>query len=1617
MKSILKIFTIISMIVLMTTAVFAIDKFADFPNIGERSGDILLGESALGKDYVKISSTFSDADSYILLYKIYNQDKSFKKIKQQENSLSSTFNIKIEHLNSYEFCIIAIQNENILKMTPIEVLEVGERLGTQLEPILTQSKSFNQKAKSIQNKSIHRKIYPNGLELTLDIDKQSFPYINLLVKITKDGKNYDGSDLAVLNKDAFGISEDNRMQSLTNLIPPQANSTRKIADIVFVHDDSGSLGDEASQVKANIQTFLSQLDQSGIDYRVGLLPYGGAGGYSNPSGSIKHGGNLHDNGTDLISDINDMRFDGGTERAFDAMNLASNSILWRQSTQKIIILITDEDNDNGSINESTLTSNLKNNGVTVYGLTRGHSEFNRIATATGGKIYNITNSFGDILNEIGAEIISKYIIQYKSDNVVLDGLERDVNLTVKVDNREESIIGKYTPTPPVEIITEQITNKLSEKGQREYVSIPIHAKITKAGANSNLITAKLYYRDSGGTYNSVLMSNSGNSIFVANIPNDTVIRPKVEYYISAIDSSDNNKIYTYPSNDPGNNPIVISVLPNVAPEINIIYASKAKVGSPFTIKAIVEDVTNEVTKVTLYYREKGSNIYTSIESVYSQPKVVFEGTIPAFHMSKNGMEYYIDAVDDLGVHKTYGSATNPIQIHVTSPIVENNNSKEIGNLIVYADKFTVNGNNPDEWLARGQVTVGNKFGNKILSFDKGLMLNYTTNSVKSTKGWQTSMVALKMKRNSVALALDLPLYKGDISIDCSPVEPVISLTDGVSTFRPGGIPILYPAQAKIIIKDEEIVFTDVYSTLSSLSTNVNISDLILSQVGNSSQKLTLGFEDLTKFYKIKNSKFKLGKLSGTWDVVNEAFSIEAYLKLEGIFGRVGGFGATLGFAYSPKWQLNTVGGKIGFSKVQQVLWTFPTTPPSPFGVRLTDGSFLVDGIATGRSLKFSATGGMKLTDALFILEGFEQAVGTPIVSGQTTLLVDMSGKVVASGNMKLFEVIPLANTVLTLGNPTSLETNIKIGHQNIGNVLLGRVYFHLAQKKGKIFEMNGQSNMTLQIPEVAPWIGGTKLQEISVDGLLRLDTKEIKDAQFIAKYNLFFTEIGIRLDLSDWNNPNLYLKGFGGEVQVFKTTHKFSKTSNNLVTVNKNVPYVFIKVISNNENSSADFNITLPNGDKFTPSTALADKDAPNIDKIFFMSNSNAKEAYYAIKNPENGSYKIDINNNSKLGGYSISVIYPNDKPKIVVEDGSDMTWDGSSAINIAWTDSDKDNDAKISLYYSTENNGHRGTPIAIDISEDDTADNYDWIPSADIQSGDYYVFAKIDDGEYAPTFVYRKGKITINNSKAPTVPQNIKVTPIDGGLKVTWDSIAGLELSYRIYVSEDGVDKVYDFASGTDNEYIVHGLKNDTSYGVQVQAINSEGYVSLLSDIVSAQTPFNKNNPGGAPDLVIDTLKSSVTSSNQKIDGDISIKVFIKNIGDIDASFAKVKCYYGKMDKESLLDTKAVGTIEKDGNITLEFNFNTQTLDQNDSRMFYILIEDVVSDELITTNNVAVLKSKLSKNEDINSDFEVNILDYMKVQVMIDSGNTDLSADINNDGSIDTDDLTLIKSLWGKKY
>ncbi|MEA3387527.1 MAG: hypothetical protein U9Q66_04040 [Patescibacteria group bacterium] len=137
------------------------DKFTDFPDIGKTSGDISLNQSEFGKTFVKvaISSEIYEDRKYILVYKTFDINGKFIEIKTVENVGISEFNIEVNSLNAYKFCIASVQNDTIMEVSPIEELFPGEMLG-----------------KSASARSIARQTELSGVDVLLDVDAQSFPY-------------------------------------------------------------------------------------------------------------------------------------------------------------------------------------------------------------------------------------------------------------------------------------------------------------------------------------------------------------------------------------------------------------------------------------------------------------------------------------------------------------------------------------------------------------------------------------------------------------------------------------------------------------------------------------------------------------------------------------------------------------------------------------------------------------------------------------------------------------------------------------------------------------------------------------------------------------------------------------------------------------------------------------------------------------------------------------------------------------------------------------------------------------------------------------------------------------------------------------------------------------------------------------------------------------------------------------------------------------------------------------------------------------------------------------------------------------------------------------------------
>jgi len=392
---------------------------------------------------------------------------------------------------------------------------------------------------------------------------------------------------------------------------------------------------------------------------------------------------------------------------------------------------------------------------------------------------------------------------------------------------------------------------------------------------------------------------------------------------------------------------------------------------------------------------------------------------------------------------------------------------------------------------------------------------------------------------------------------------------------------------------------------------------------------------------------------------------------------------------------------------------------------------------------------------------------------------------------------------------------------------VGRLYLAISALSNYV-EITGQQKLTIQLPAYTPILGQKVLNEQNVQGTVRLNAQYIDLMEFITKIKHGNLEIGVRLDISNITDPHLYVTGWGKKIKV-RSGSRLRAGERQVITIDKD--YDTVMLVATSDQNAALFNLTLPNGVQYTPTTAPTAEFATDI---FFNRNDAAHEAYYALTKPAKGDYTLEMTNATDLGNYKVELWTPSPKPTIALTSlTNDQMWNGMSPVNVTWTDSDPSNNAKISLYYDTDNQGYNGTLIATDILANDPNNSFEWKPTTALQSGNYHLYAKIDDRDNIPLFSYSQGKLVVTNPKAPAVPQNVIATPGNGTITVTWTANTEPNLiSYRVYVSNTLGDGHYEqnFGVGLDTSYEIRGLDSSKTYEVVVSAINEDSLESPRS-------------------------------------------------------------------------------------------------------------------------------------------------------------------------------------------
>lgn len=1411
-----------------------------------------------------------------------------------------------------------------------------------------------------QNNATNAQSEDWATNFTIDFD--AFPRIIITSDLKYQDKSFDGSaeNLPLLTSSDISLREDGRYEDVTRIVQPDPNSSKKIVDIVFVHDDSGSLGDEAQQVRENILNFVQTLSDENFDYRIGLVPYGGYN-FSRPEGTLLNNGSLTDDPVEFQSYIDQMRFDGSREKAFDAMHLAITGTLWRPATQKVVVLVTDEDNDWGQINEQTVIDTFLDNNVLFYGLTAGHSDFERIATAVSGQTFDVRSDFSIILNEIGADLTSRYQTQYESDNTQLDGVERVIDFKVDtLDFNSNPVVGefsiKYTPIVPVTLELTPDTLALLGKGQLPGQALPIRVA---AGSEAVISGMSLGYRHSTETtYTFADMSQETDGSWYADIPQSAVQDGSVQFYISAVTDAGTK---TLPATDPQTKPMTITVFPNVPPEFSHTPIESAPANSDIIVTAMAEDATNAVATVSMYYRESGAPLYTAVNTQFDAPTASFEEIIPASAVTSLGVEYFLVAVDDFGSETFIGSPEQPLFVNVDDEVLPAA-CNEFGSIKVCANDFTEITDSTNVW-ASGNVQLGLTTGNSLLGFSGTLVIDSGTNEIRTLSSGRVKAVDIVLGNLA---AKDIPLGEMSFEIDGGDANPELIPT-GSFGFRINSASLsgetIAIADTNISIPSELTLplYLD-YADVNSMDDElITLGDLVLSQNENES---SLAFTiDMDTALAGNNSK-RIGKFGGSGMRV-ELDSLEIDL-----------LKPAMGFEGEVKWnqseyELETEVGlnpvqinRFGFEWEDLSRKSFISKKKIPIGttgfVIAHSNTALEWQRVPDAQVSGSITG--YFSDAAGGLANIGSAIDADILSGSLALTVKNGAKTwIGSGNLELLEQFELASAELTAGLLASAQYGFNLSGQiNIGDVIVGNALLN-GQSGASFTQFHSLSELAIQVPKKVKLVGGKRLAGSSSELLIKSDhtDNDALTAYFQVITRVIAVDVGVKVDFSDPSDINFDIIKKPGSVSNVKPKAQTSLVSAAEYELSVGADEDSVLFSVQTTAGLPELEIVTPSGSVIKASDITLDFNTPaptGVTQFAYDNGDNQTVIGFVL--PEEGDYTVRVLNDADVAGIDVAMTLPVVPPRATLSnvpqsvelsealdfDLEVVNLDSSATVEVMLKDSQSD--LILSLGEYEVNQGANSLSVTL--------------PST-LNPGEFKLVSVVKyEGMSAD--VTSETTISIENSAAPAGPTDVSVVFNNSHAMVYWtaDSNAQIE-SYLIRVENLSRQTTQFYTvSATLEEFMIQNLSNGDLYEVSIASMLDTGVSSGFNEGVSG-SPVGMWT-SGSPDLGF-ALESVLLSSETEMRGEpIQVAATVTNSGAFPAYSARFNCYIGTISSNTLVSSQLLGNIDPDMSVDLTCNIDQSEYDVVGSEI-YLKLVDVQLPDASLTNNGAVVVNPYAKN------------------------------------------------------
>lgn len=504
--------------------------------------------------------------------------------------------------------------------------------------------------------------------------------------VTSVSVENNGKPVENLTAGDFSVSEEGTNipigtgQKACTFTPPGQGINRRLADIVFVVDNSGSMGFEQDDVVQNIEDFVDELRSRGVNSALGLTRYGQ--GATGDLGQTS-GGPIFENQGNLTTDDQFFKNNilarnitsGGTEPGYFATEQSVDNFTFRSGADKVFVVATDETpaQRTGLADVDDARQAITGEGVTLYAATTSNlnDDFRPLTDATGGQIFDIFDPFATtVADAITGQTSSTYVLTCLSpspfDGASTSKTEREVAVTASANGVMSADTSNYDIASRPRVTPSDQLKQVASTQQPPNQDLEIQTSIETFGsggggsafAKQTNVNAEVFYRQagSGNPYSSVSMSEASSGSFEGAIPASDVGSPGMDFYVQVTD--DDGDRVTLPSSNAANDPFKAAVEPNEPPTVAHDLIEGTTPGQDRTITAEADD-DGQVDRVTLFYRTQGDLAY-SLVSMTNTSGTTYEATVPGEEITAAGIEYFIEAEDNFGVTNSEGLADDPL---------------------------------------------------------------------------------------------------------------------------------------------------------------------------------------------------------------------------------------------------------------------------------------------------------------------------------------------------------------------------------------------------------------------------------------------------------------------------------------------------------------------------------------------------------------------------------------------------------------------------------------------------------------------------------------------------------------------------------------------------------------------------------------------------------------------------------------------------------------------------------------------------------------------------------------------------------------------------------------------